>query len=597
MMLSIAARILILFFPPLALAYYIGFAQRGINPQVLHINRGVWFDCYKLPTNKETLLGLSIYNARSQTYFPDGLQFYTDHQARCTGEPALVLTFSKRPGVYWVNLEALGLSRVLTCWKYYDLQENPLKLAPSNLRSVRKGYAKGSRQDLAFRTNNRSHQWMEAKKLVDVPFSSTIGLQYSLEYLAEYGMPPEGPTQKERDEVIAYMENRLRTWSNPLESRNYVKLRQQPLSDSILQEEVKDNPIPGEIAATIEGDQQTSNKNQRQNQYQPKSLDHMRYLAQLPKKPVEMQPKTQRMLEILRQNVLGKIEIPLPQTSFELRSLKSDLSVPQLVEEVARLTLDRDSDDVQLGWTLARLATLRDMAPRQEGVSGAGPERKSALIDISDLSEVDASSELKLHPDIELPPLSIARNLGPEGVAPPHQDLQRGAPIQVDSNEEVIEPYGRQRRPPLPRVAPMVGPLRGPDLGSIINRLHGNAKGGKNVRKEKTVIEIVDDSDDDVGVGVGVEDEGVGVAGQLLMGDTALDEVGALEGEAEGQRIWEEALRDAGLEDMQETGDLSSPQLLSFTNRARNLMTAQQTDMNEVGSDKNFYFEDIEQEW
>ncbi|KAK6500298.1 hypothetical protein TWF481_010642 [Arthrobotrys musiformis] len=509
----IAITALLFLLPPLVSPYHIGFAQKSTPPSIIRVDRNHWFNCFKLPSPKEPLLGLAIYNAASQTHFPDGIQFYIDPTGRCSGEPSLVLAFSKRVGVYFVNLEALGLSKVFTCWRYYDLQKNPLGLrARQNM--IRRGYEEGPMDNMAFKTKVFPKEWIMAKMLKDVPkpaiFVSQGGQRYNPEYILEYGTPPEGGRSNEKELVLPYLERQLKRWSKIPVGDEEEEQRQEvarggedvveevilePPSPEIIevlenqnippltQQEIvieDDNPIPEPKKIVIEDNMPPPRGDGMGRGYTLGSFEHLRRLAEQPVKPKTGLTVTQRMYEILRQNAQKKLTIPSPASAFGLTSLKQGLTTPELIDEVGRLTADPDSSNIELGWTLVRLATQRDMSLfRQEGggvdnfrlpiqtgpgqritaglgtrpITAAktardGNKESVALLDLSDLSEVDASPELKVTQDLGILPAPIARDVGPTGAAPPQRGPVGNDPILVDSDdEEIIEPYGRRRQP------------------------------------------------------------------------------------------------------------------------------------------------------
>ncbi|KAF3221437.1 hypothetical protein TWF679_008124 [Orbilia oligospora] len=556
-MVRILLHALVSLFPSIVLSYYIAFSQKDADPAAIHVDRNHWYECYRLPSTREPLLGLSIYNAPSQTHFPDGIQFFADQSARCTGGPSLILTFSKRPGVYFVNLDKLGLSRVFTSWRYYDLQLNSLQLEALNNRSRRGGYAVGSIHDMAFKKRVKSPRWFEIKKLKDVP--SSEGMGYPLNYLHEYGMPPTGSISEEKEKVIPWMEEQLRKWSNePIEEDP-----QDVDEDADLRVQFTDrrNPQVGQNILTqnqrpmaFEGDMPPPIDPGMQKQYSLGSFEHMRQLAERPKKPTEALPSTKRMYEILKQNAQQKLKIPSPESAFGLESLKTGRTLPELLKEVEKLALDPESSDVELGWALTNLASLRDMSLiRREGggvenfqVPFQGTEdagkmgaqktspKKSALLDISNLSEVDDSTELKIIKGTEVPVVPIARNLGPSGAEPPHQGPGRTIERAYADNDDdagPVEPYGRRRQTqsgitPFSPVLELQDRTRGQDGTGVTGRME---------EEEKEVT--------------GGANNGIEEREELIQQSLDLDP------ETEAQRAWEASLRDAGLEDIESLAD------------------------------------------
>ncbi|KAF3315737.1 hypothetical protein TWF173_003304 [Orbilia oligospora] len=484
-MVRILLHALIFLFPPTVLSYYIAFSQKDVDPAAIHVDRNHWYECYRLPSNREPLLGLSIYNAPAQTHFPDGIQFFADPSARCTGAPSLVLTFSKRPGVYFANLDKLGLSRVFTSWRYYDLQENPLELEALNSRARRGGYAVGSIHDMAFKKRLKSPEWFEAKKLKDVPIIGGVG--YPLNYLHEYGTPPTGSISDEKGKVIPWMEEQLRKWGN------------EPIEED------------------------------------PQDIDEEAGLR--------VQPTEDR-----------NPQIPSPEGAFGLEYLKTGRTIPEILKEVEKLALDPESSDVELGWALTKLATLRDMSlfrgegggvenfqvplQRAEDTGKMGIQKttpkKSALLDISNLSEVDDSTELKVNKDTEVPVVPIARNLGPAGVNPPLQGpggTTERAYADSDDDEKPIEPYGRRQQ-----TQTGITPL------SPVQELQDRARG----QDETGAIGQMEEEEYEV---TGGANDGVEEREELIQESLDLDPG------VEAQQVWEASLRDADLEDIESLAD------------------------------------------
>ncbi|KAK6530814.1 hypothetical protein TWF281_007651 [Arthrobotrys megalospora] len=595
--------------PPFVTPFYIGFAQRSITPEVFQVEHGQWYQCFSLRSTSEPLLGFSIYNLATQKYFPDGIQFYTDPAYQCRGDPSLVVTLSKRPGVYWVDLKEMGLARKYTCWRYYDLQYNVFKLQNKNPLSTRKGYVRGSNQDLAFKKDSKSGEWVQVNKLSDVPNASHIAAlegggkaHYTGEYIQKYGHPPETAKRGEPNKAIPYIESRLKQWSSP--------------SNEV--EEDLDVPVPEQISIAQRGD--TMAREEVEKKYMPGSLEYLKYIVQRPTKPAEMLPTTQRMFEILKQNAQGKINIPSPETAFGLDSLKADLKIPELTEEVGRLTLDKDSNDVELGWTLLRLALLRDLVPVKEGTDMIGGSaqkgtestaflranrgRRNTVSGMPNLSQVDASDEPKIIPKMKVPPVPIARNAGPGGAAP----SQRGSKSLRGFGSEEPEGGGfsQNRRQPMARagwkVIPAYDPLEGFEPGITVNDIQemedrrfnilteqfspfigsevqeGNIMGGK-IEEEKLEREMEEEErksmEEEVRGTMEEELEGE-VEDRVedvieVMGGTAEAEA---ETESEKQRAWDEALQKIDLEDIQGMDEFSFSEPIGFPERIKNLMTA-----------------------
>ncbi|KAF3286785.1 hypothetical protein TWF970_008624 [Orbilia oligospora] len=512
---------------------YIAFSQKDVDPAAIHVDRNHWYECYRLPSNREPLLGLSIYNAPAQTHFPDGIQFFADPSARCTGAPSLVLTFSKRPGVYFANLDKLGLSRVFTSWRYYDLQENPLELEALNSRARRGGYAVGSIHDMAFKKRSKSPEWFEAKKLKDVPIIGGVG--YPLNYLHEYGTPPTGSISDEKGKVIPWMEEQLRKWGNepieedPQDIDEEAGLRVQPTEDR--------NPQVGQNILTqnrgamaFEDDMPPPIDSEIQRKYSVGSLEHMRQLGERPKKPTQALPGTQRMYEILKQNAEQKLKIPSPEGAFGLESLKTGRTIPEILKEVEKLALDPESSDVELGWALTKLATLRDMSLFR----GEGGGVENFQVPLQRAEDTDDSTELKVNKDTEVPVVPIARNLGPAGVNPPLQGpggTTERAYADSDDDEEPIEPYGRRQQ-----TQTGITPL------SPVQELQDRARG----QDETGAIGQMEEEEYEV---TGGANDGVEEREELIQESLDLDPG------VEAQRVWEASLRDADLEDIESLAD------------------------------------------
>ncbi|KAK6514962.1 hypothetical protein TWF506_007320 [Arthrobotrys conoides] len=555
-----ALHTLIILFPSLVLSYHISVLQENSAPETKNIARNSWWSCYRLSSPKEPLLGLAIYNARFQNHFPDGFQFYTDRLAGCGGEPSLIITLSKRPGVYFVNLEKLGLSKVFTCWRIYDLQVNTLKLKPLHPESKREGYAERSIEDMAFIKSPETGNWIEVAELKDIPKSDKNG--YTENYLEEYGTPPKGHKSWEKWHVVPWIENNLKKWSDAptIEDPQGANIKIEAIPrvpfTQIEQPRVFPNiPVQNQRWLIGENDMPPPSTEGMNRGYSVGSFDHMRHLIERPIKPVESRPGTQRMYEILKQNAQQRLKIPSPENAFGLDSLKPELTMPDLLDEVGRLTRDPESSDVELGWALVRLATMRDNSlmrkegggvehfqfplQRPEGTAEMGTERvrskNSALLDLSDLSEVDASTELKVNKDTAVPPIPIARNLGPVGVAPPRPNTRATMRLMNSDNddEDLIEPYGRRQQtetginPPI-QVQELQGEPQGPTSNQNWN--------GATSQMEEEGIRIFNDMGEREGFRGNEENLDLGLKGRT-------------------RRSWEESLLEAGLEDIESLAD------------------------------------------
>ncbi|KAK6355831.1 hypothetical protein TWF718_000212 [Orbilia javanica] len=554
---------LILLFPPLVLPYYIGFAQSSVAPQVIQVDRTTWHQCHRLPSTRELLLGVSLYNTPSQIYFPDGIQFYVDPPGQCAGEPELIISFSKRAGVYFVDLAEMGLTKVFSSWRYYDLQANPLHLAAHNPRAGRKGYAKGSIQDMAFGKRRTVRGWYEVKKLKDVPnsVSSTASgpnggtPQYKADYIERHGLPATGTgSDKEKEKkVIAWMKEQLNKWSkspvdgdSPEDGEEGITLPQSEQVEIQIAQEDLDIPAPGRAAAFK--DNIPAPLNEEVIGARPiRNIQTSRDIIGQSKKTTTL-PVVQRMQEILKESARGKVKIPPPENGFGLGSLKMGSTIPELIEQIGILTLDEKSSNTALGWALVKLATLRDKAlVRKEGsvvdnfqvvvdnikavAAREAEERRqmkvSALLDFSYLSEIDEATDFKISEDTIIPLPPIARNLrlgGGESIVPPKQGPINTEPIYVDSDdEEPIEPYGRRRQT---------------QSGVPITHFIRNevAREMEEEEQEEEVIEIKsDDTDDERAMREGVLESGP---------------------ETENQQAWEASLREVDLENIEDLGEL-----------------------------------------
>ncbi|KAK6358988.1 hypothetical protein TWF696_000160 [Orbilia brochopaga] len=394
-------------------AFYLSFAQYGAAPEIRILHFPNWWNCNPIPSPGATVLGFAIYNNPKQTHYPAGIALFHDPSSQCLGEPVVIVTVSRRSGLFLVDLAELGLDSPYTCWRLYDAAANRYDLqvpapgtdvyneVPGLRDRAEEGYGDGSIEDLVFLRNAQTGRW---EVVATVRGGPLVDGRYRREFVRRYGEVPGDPSVGQPSKVTPFMKEKLQGWVDEAAAKGPdVKAARyaQYLSDT---QEAR-RPQPQDVDIKVGSMQDMANRLNRPTDVTASSnLDanllpspaevrreqsvlrenipqYMNEPAsprlQLPEQPAARPwrprrtrnrvrkpprlpiPLKVRMRTLLQENVQGQLIIPAPDTLLGQPFGTWSMDPALINAEIAQYVNDVTGKDVELGWALLRAAENR----------------------------------------------------------------------------------------------------------------------------------------------------------------------------------------------------------------------------------------------
>ncbi|KAJ6257290.1 hypothetical protein Dda_8179 [Drechslerella dactyloides] len=447
-MMGIQISIPLCIFTSTAYGFYLTFAQYGAAPATRILTYPNWWDCYPITERGATVLGFAIYNNLKQTHYPTGIVFFHDPTGQCRGEPSLVVTISRRYGLFLVDLVEAGVDSPYTSYRLYDLDTNRYGLQSPPPDSdvpgldVRAdsvyGYDEGSLEDLIYLRNSATGEWGVVATVRAAPLPP--GGDYTFEYVLRYGTVPENPIIGEPSKVKPFVQEMLQRWIDAAVARgpDVKAARYAEYLNSAQREAVAETGSMQDYRAHIDGTE--ARVLQNMNAYSVSLPEEMQQAQSLqranadpslrgaapnpnrrgyaharpgtrtrnrrprPRGPQVLPiPVKVRMRNLLQANAQGRVIIPAPATMFEQPLAQEVLDPAVVEEEIVRYASDPTSDDVAFGWALLRFAEIRQMFEEQR------QQREGLEVEQNEDTISQGNEGIVPEGDISLPSESLAR--------------------------------------------------------------------------------------------------------------------------------------------------------------------------------------------